>query len=332
MKFDNETISQHFLSQVEQRMNSFNVGAKNKNRRIYSFKVLDRDNYVVELERPGGVKISDNLTFDDLFTFYKGSEKLRKNLENSFGEYEDKISQLTGIIVDKVNNGCNGEDVSDVLVELLRVKFMNFLRNPYSIKKVLNSVGDLPNYYPVESKILEEFNLIDGSYKPHMDRLCNIFNVTYEEYIKWIKMLFLVLMRPKNSKENMLEEVVRNLLEDKQFKTMFMIFHYSGEHEDKKVCLSDRAWVDCIEHDDDHMGMDFNLTSNMFLRFGTASLKSLTPPGTPSHIVDSYLSRSKVIECIVIENNLDVLSAYNRNAVLQSYQRVFCGSSEIYGL
>lgn len=332
MKFDNETISQHFLSQVEQRMNSFNIGAKNKNRRIYSFKVIDRDNYTVELERPDGVKICDNLTFDDLFTFYKGSEKLRKNLENAFGEYESKISHLTNVIVNKVREGCNGEDVSDVLVELLRVKFMNFLRNPFSIKKVLNSVGDLSSYYPVERGLLKEFNLIDDSYKPHADRLCNFFNVTYEEYIKWIKILFLVLMRPGDMKENILEAVVRNLLEDKRLKTMFIIFHYTGEHDDKKVCLSDRSWVDCIEHDDDRMGMDFNLTSNMFLRFGTVSLESLMPPGTPSHIVDLFLSRPKDIECFVIENDLNILSSYNRNAVLQSYQKVFCGSSEIYGL
>lgn len=332
MKFDNGTISQHFLSQVEQRFNSFNLDAKNKNRKIFSFKVIDRDNYVVELEKPNGVKIIDNLTFDELFTFYKGSASQRKNLENAFGEYESKISKLTSIIIEKVGKGCNGDDISDVLVELLRVKVLNFLRNPFSIKKVLNSVGDLPDFYPVESELLKEFKLIDSSYKPHVERLCKIFNVTYDEYIKWIKILFLVLMRPIGSKANMLEEMVGNLLEDKNLKTMFIIFHYSGEHEDKRVCLSDRSWVDCLQNDADHMGMDFNLTSNMFLRFGTVSLKSLTPAGTPKHIVDMYMSRSKVVECFVIENDLDVLRDYNRNAVFQSFNRVFCGSSKIYGL
>lgn len=332
MKFENETISQHFLSQVEQRMNSFNLGAEKRNRKIYSFKVTDRDGYIVQLENPKGVKISSNLYFDDLFTFYKGAENIRKNLEGAFGEYESKILSLTNTLMEKINDNENGSDVSDLLVELLRVKFLNFLRNPFSIKKILNSVGDLPNHYPVQKNIFEEFRLIEGSYKPHVDRLCNLFNVTYEEYIKWIKMLFLVLMRPDGTSENMLEGLVRNLLENKDFKMMFIVFHYTGEHEDKKVCLSDRTWVDCIEDNADQMGMDFNLTSNAFLRFGAASIKKLTPPGTPQYVVDAAMARMKNIDCIVIENDLDALKSYNQNAVLQSYERVFCSSPNIYGL
>lgn len=330
MKFDNETVSQHFLSQVEQRMNAFNTNASRENMKIYSFKVIDRDNYIVSLEKQKGIKITTNLTVGDLFTFYKGSNNVRKNLEMQFRQYEDNISSLTNLLLEKTKE--QEKEITDVVSNLFLSKFMNFVRNPFSIKKVLNTFGDLPDYYPTEKEILKEFKLIDSSYKPHVDYLCNKFNVTYDEYIRWIKLLFLVLMRPNGSKENILEGTIKSLMENKEFVTGFRVYKYSGEHDDKKVCLSDRSWVDSLENNADQLSMDFNITSNVFLRFYSISIKKLAPSNAPQFLIDNFIKTPRVIECRVEENDLETLRSYNRNAVLQSYERVFCSSQNIYGL
>jgi hypothetical protein len=51
---ENDTRNQHFVTQGEQRLNALNPQADPRNQRIYSFAVVDRENYKLALECPIG--------------------------------------------------------------------------------------------------------------------------------------------------------------------------------------------------------------------------------------------------------------------------------------
>ena len=48
----NDTRNQHFLTRGEQQLNALNPQADPGNQRIYSFQVVDRENYTLALESP----------------------------------------------------------------------------------------------------------------------------------------------------------------------------------------------------------------------------------------------------------------------------------------
>ena len=74
----------------------------------------------------------------DLFSFDRvpGTD-LRANFEKLFQEYEGTIELNTRSTLYKICNG--NESVESEAKELLRSKLLNFFRNPFSVKKVLNS-------------------------------------------------------------------------------------------------------------------------------------------------------------------------------------------------
>lgn len=81
----NDTRNQHFLTQVEQRLNASNPQAERSNLRIYSFKLIDRTNYLLELENPNGKLIGKNLSLFDLFSFdVLDNTNLRLNFESMY--------------------------------------------------------------------------------------------------------------------------------------------------------------------------------------------------------------------------------------------------------
>ena len=69
---DNTTKDQHFISQVEQRLNALNPAARPENQRIYEFKVVDREQHVVELTDVRGKSIVSSLSIFDLFSWGGG--------------------------------------------------------------------------------------------------------------------------------------------------------------------------------------------------------------------------------------------------------------------
>src|SRR5215472_10811453 len=86
-----QTKNQHFVSQVEQRLNALNPGARPENQRIYEFEIVDRDQHQVRLVNPKGRLISNALSMFDLFSFDVADDGLRANLERVFGTYEARI-------------------------------------------------------------------------------------------------------------------------------------------------------------------------------------------------------------------------------------------------
>lgn len=77
--FNNETRNQHYVSQVEQKLNCIDASISRKKRRIYQFESLDRESQEYKLSDENGVKIEKNLSFDDLYSLEVFDNATRDN-------------------------------------------------------------------------------------------------------------------------------------------------------------------------------------------------------------------------------------------------------------
>jgi len=124
----NNTRNQHFVPQIEQRLNASNPDSASGKFRIYSFRITDRETYQIELESPRGHTITSTLTMLDLFSFdVPGGCPLRMNFETLFEKYETSIETHTKNLLQKLTNG--SADIKTELVDLFAAKLLNFVRN-----------------------------------------------------------------------------------------------------------------------------------------------------------------------------------------------------------
>ncbi|EPG2603423.1 hypothetical protein OQO75_003073, partial [Acinetobacter baumannii] len=186
--FNNETRNQHFISQVEQKLNCIDPTLPRERRRIYKFKIDDREELTFNLVNPLGVKIENNLSFNDLYTFDVFSDRTRNNFEAYFGKYEVNIEVFTNKILNKIdkNEAITIEEIKD----LIFCKMMNFIRNPFSIEKCLNIFGSLSTVSPTDTHALREFRKIKKENIHVSPDVLAQLNITEDKYIQWLKMIF----------------------------------------------------------------------------------------------------------------------------------------------
>ncbi|MFE8102025.1 hypothetical protein RBA71_11055 [Brenneria goodwinii] len=338
MSFKNQTKNQHFLSRVEQRLNAINLNTENGSMKIYSFSLLDRDEYKVELESRNGNKISSNLAYIDLYSFDFLDNGIRHNFEEAFGKYEEKVHASTLSFINKIDS--NNNDILDELNDVLAMKFLNFIRNPFNIKKVLNTFGALADYYPLNSKLRIEYDKIEKRNDKGVDRICQLFDVEKHQYFKWMRVIFLILMDSLNEGRNMLDDIIYQFITDKKQVTAVWVYKFTDENADKKVCLSDRSFVDLADPASGSLVMAFNLTANCFIKLAMIDVKNFLEknperPDTVENLMAILESTPKNIEIKLLLNDeyaLEALAHYNRTAILQCHKRVYCSSSNIYGL
>lgn len=152
----NVTRNQHFLTRAEQQLNAMNPQANARKLRIYSFKVVDRENYTLALESPSGRLIGSNLSLFDLFSFDVPSRSsVRHNFESLFHTYEANIEAHTKSLLAKLN--ARSSDIKAEIIDLLAAKLLNFVRNPFSIVKVLNSFPGLASYEPMNPALVADY-------------------------------------------------------------------------------------------------------------------------------------------------------------------------------
>ena len=333
MKFDivemnlkNETKNQHFLPQVEQRLNAFNPNAGITNQKVYSFDLIDRESCEIKLENSNGFKISNSLSLHDLFSFdVVDKNKFRYNFEDLFQQYEENIELNTKSLLDKLPN--TNSDIKKEILEIFVSKFLNFVRNPYSIKKVINSFPSLLNYHPTDPEAYKYFNQVLNGRKPHQEYLCKKLAITDEEYKKWLTIIFMLLYRFNHGEPNFMEDMVRRLYMNPKSFVKVLIYKY-----DNHTCLlSDRGYSIPVP-DEELMAFDFNLYSNAFIRYAFADIEKLAPKNAPKRIIELYKSMPKTVDVHCIVNDLEVLSKYNTNTVYQCFNNVYNSSTECYGL
>ncbi|MBP1682055.1 MAG: hypothetical protein H6Q35_2394 [Proteobacteria bacterium] len=319
------TINQHFVPQIEQRLNAINPSDNKKKQKIYSFSLIDRESYSIHLDSEEGSKIVKTLSLNDIFSFdVLDREPTRYNFEKLFYQYEANIKSNTESLISKLS--CPSADIKSEILNIFLSKFLNFVRNPYSIKKVLKTFASLKNKYPTNPLHHKNFERVLNGRKPHQSYLCKQLNISEEEYRDWLAMIFLSLSSFKENQPNFLEQMIKGYYEDPEIYIGVMIYTY----DDKTCLLSDRGYSFPFP-ENEHQAWDFNLYSHGFIRYAFID-EALTSKRTPQNIVEKYKAAPKSIKLHHIINDLSALEQYNKHVVSQCHQKVFNSSSECYGI
>jgi len=322
LNLKDKTKNQHFVSQVEQRLNAI----ESNSQKIYSFTLKDREALSVKLDSVKGKKIFATLSIHDLFSFdILGKEAERYNFEALFHKYESDIKVHTDSLLAKLPYA--GSDIRDEVISLFLSKFLNFVRNPYSIKKVLNTFPQLCNVHPTDPVHYANFRKVLDGRKPQQKYLCGQLNISEQEYVDWLSVIFLLLAPLEQSSTNFFEQMVRKMCLDTGLFTMVLIYTY----DDHSCLLSDKGYSIPLP-DKDHMVWDFNLYSKGFIRYAFGILDKLAPPNAPKELVEKYKSQPKSIDVHNIVNDLDTLRKYNQNVVYQCHSKVFSSTPVCFGL
>lgn len=309
----NETKRQHFISQAEQSLNASNPNAKPENMMVYKFEVVDRDDFQIELTNSKGVKIGSNLFDIDIYSFDILSKKERLNFESAFGKYEKDIPHLTNCLIAKLESR---QDVGTELLDIFAHKLLNIFRNPFCIKKTLNTLSEFLDYYPADLELLELYNRIDNGIQPHAASVSNRYNVSVVEYKKWLKILFWLTMASDGEHPDILEPIVKSIYRNSEVREVF-VQHYTN---DACVLFSDRGFSeDSVSGK--YETLEFNLTSKVFLIF------CLKPKG---ELLQGIIKENEMIKVSLIaeENNIEKLGLYNQNVIKHAKENVYSASTQ----
>ncbi|MBH0055923.1 hypothetical protein I6F65_03030 [Pseudoalteromonas sp. SWXJZ94C] len=104
-------------------------------------------------------------------------------------------------------------------------------------------------------------------------------------------------------------------------------FYYTNN----SCLLSDRGFCTPV-NDDRVLSFDFNISSNLFLRYLFLDVDDFAPVGTPSNIIELYKNMSKQISYDYEIDDLGTLSKYNRDVIYQCHNKFFNSTTTIYGL
>ncbi len=310
------TRNQHFLSQVEQRLNAIDP---NLNRpQIFQLEVSSRN--PVELGPAKSKAIANNLSMLDLFSFdVDKGQPFRQNFEALFNRYEQDVSALTKSLLAKVASGDNCVEVE--VKNLHAAKLLNFARNPFSIKEVLNTFGALGNCMPLRPDINDLFKKILLGRRKHQKYLCAALGITDSQYEQWLRMLFNLLIGWGPGSPPMLDQIVEQLFEAKDFAIGVMVSTYSSP----SCLLSDRGFSTNIDSNAAQCGFDFNLNAQAFIRYITISrLRPDIPAYIPQAAVDAYMSKRDPIRIYYAVDDVELLRSFNINVISQCHRHVYC--------
>ncbi|MGC2741852.1 MAG: hypothetical protein WA672_01600 [Candidatus Angelobacter sp.] len=315
---------------MEQRLNALNPRAAQHNQRIYSFTLVDRESLLLSLDSTHGMNISNNLAFRDLFSFdvIRGRAS-RYNLEAMFQQYEAVMEANTVDLLRKLGQG--SDDLKKEILEIFVAKFMNFLRNPYSVRKVLNTIGGVLRFHPAEPELLADYNAVLTGQKPHQSYLCARLGLSSEEYQAWLSALFMTLIRPAPGELNIMEGIVKQVFESPAGYPMVCVYRYEGEHADKRCLLSDRGYSTPLSQDQ-YLSFNFNLCSTAFITYVFTSIDAPTLATVPPAVMELYRTQPRNVRVVPFTNNLAALERYNQNVVYQCNHSVYSSSPSVYGL
>lgn len=321
----NETRNQHFVSRVEQKLNACNPGSASGKFRIYSYRILNRDVYQIELENPRGRQIESTLSMLDLFSFdIPSANRVRMNLESLFHKYEENIEVHTKGLLEKLDLG--NDDIKTEIIDLFAAKLLNFIRNPFCIEKVLNTFPGITSLEPTDPVLQATYHQIITGKKPQQTYLCDQLGISNKTYIDWLKLLFMLLMPVSDDQPNFFESMIKALFERRDLQAAAFVFQYDNDY----CLLSDRGFCQPIP-DGPHMSMSFNLCSNAFVDFCFADARQLVQGRAPDAILDQVHAdwikhRQLTLEVRNEKNNLEILRRYNRRAIEQCRDRVYFAS------
>jgi Helix-turn-helix domain of resolvase len=321
LMFANPTWNQHFLPQVDQKLNAINRAATKP--RIYAFSVADREHYKLALE--GRRLISSNLSITDLFTFDISSDdrRIRENFESLFATYETNVEIHINSLLAELAAG--NSDLKKEVIELFAEKLLNFARNPFCIEKVLNTFRTLPDFTPTDPLLLDAYNRIVTGNKPHQTYVCAQLGITEQMYQRWLRLLLMLLFRHREGFPNIFEDLLKTLVEE-QATYMGVVVQ---EFDNHTCLLSDRGFCHPIPTDE-HLIFSFNLCANAFVDYAFMDIRTQMK-GFPDTMIDRVIEdRMPHMKITHTKNNMAMLERYNKRVIDQCYQHVFSASRTVW--
>jgi len=300
----NKTKNQHFISKSEQKLNALDTD-KNK---IYRFEKLNERS----IKGFKCVSIKNNLSKDDLFTFKFENDKYRFNFEFFYVQYEQDIHKWTMQLLNKINQ--KQEDITDEIYQIFISKLMNFIRNPYNIKKVINTFNVTLNYIPTSEKYKEINEELKKMNEDDQQKICREFDVSLEEYRNWLLIILLTIGAKSEDGENLIYLLANRLFDPINMTIDIKIFKYSQ----KSVLLADRGFIELCR-DTDLFNFSINLTKRVFISYTFLA---------KNHNKDLENNLSfQPIDVDIIKDDFEMLNKYNSLVVNQSCRFFYCSDN-----
>ncbi|MEM4382414.1 MAG: hypothetical protein QXX19_09325 [Candidatus Caldarchaeum sp.] len=352
--FENPTRTQHFISQAEQRLN----GIPPDRNRIYQFEIIDRENHILKLVSKNGVSIRNNLAIEDLYSFDKSGE-LRKNFENLFQRYEQRIKSAVEALEEKLLKKSD-TDLGGLLYEIWLLKFLNIWRNPYGVKKCLNTFHMMTRFHPLDRYFLDCYRQIDNLQKSDLLEGFPDLDLSLKEYKEWLKVMLLLLMpnpkssaRPGNHPGNLFEQIAYDLLTDTSFiravKIQMLSESFAG-----RFLLNDRSYFYSSEPTDPNkLILNFNISDRIAMTFMIVNPQEIVnqditndpilkqyDPFTQNWLIQQSLA--EITQNIQLRpvfddkeepvfDDKEEVEQFNQGMIFQARRYVFCSQKEVIG-
>ncbi|MGG4603763.1 hypothetical protein ACLPHM_03105 [Paenalcaligenes sp. Me131] len=326
----NLTRNQHFISQAEQRRNCIDESRPKDIQRIYKFEIADRENGIVRLINPQGVKIKRNLSFDDLFSFDLTSLPLRKNLEGFFQKFEADLARAVDRLISESKVDSGGDVLKDAAERVFKAKFMGGIRNPYSIARTIDIFKGLVGFYPTDPLLQAHFSDIRAGKKPHLADVCSEFGVTSDQYCQWLEILFLALMCPPDGTKSILELSVERMIESEGHMCHVIVATFD-DVAGCRVSIPDTGYLQGTKAPNHNMFL-FNLSRSAFASFNVLNLSKQTLVTVPSRMKEQVKSFNIKFSAKHHHNDMRLLKNFNVLAAYQAHSHVFCADPQVFGV
>lgn len=320
----------HYISQVEQRLNAIDKSVSSENQRIFKFEVVDAESKIIKNLDLAGKKIEKNLAIKDLYALKMLEGGGQENLEAAFQVYENDIGELTKSLLEKIADP-NSTDFKVEILRLYLLKFLNSFRNPYSIKKTLHTLASLKGVVPGSAQLAENFSSIDDGRRSQVARICREYGVSEDEYIEWLKAIYLLILQPLDNGLNLLETMVKSLVENERLVKDITVFSYDNEGGGVGILLCDRGMVEG-NVDDGVLIQLFNLDANNFVSFMFIDVAAQQIVPVPPRYLEGIERLAKETKVSNPVNDMNMLAAYNRYCVWQAASHVYCSRVIVFGI
>lgn len=324
--FSNNTINQHYLSQADQRLNALNPDAPRKKKRIYEFKITDREKHSASLVSPRGIGTAEALADSDLFTFAVAEDGLsRENFEKVFERYERNTAALIKRVIQGKNLGMI--EANEDLLELFTAKMVSFLRNPFCVAKSVDTFGEFAKFHPADPALDAIYLRVLSGKKPQLEELSQRYGLTIEQYFLWLRILFMSLVPMDGGASNLFDAGCRAIFFKAGNRTVIQVHTYTSE----RCLLSDRS-ITSIDNMGGMTMLMFNLAANAFVVYGLVDCAARFGSPLPGLIARELQRQPNAILREYFSDNLDALEAFNQGTLYQAHSRVFCSDSRPYGI
>ena len=329
-KLKNNTRNQHYISQCEQKFNSINPENGRSQRKIYSFSIKNSESFDLILDDPFGTKIENNLSSKDLYTFKELDSENRYNFELFFKKYEDRLHNLTDSLIKKTREGIEAY-ISNELREIFALKLLNSFRIPYRIKATLEIIGLLSKHRPVDESSNNIYQKIEQNRNDYSKSIAEEFGVNEDEYVQWVKSLFILLCLDIKENKNILDLLIENVFTSKQIRVN--IDYYADKNSENYVVLPDTGYVKICANPTSLI-YQFNLSATILLSYIIQEVNmtefAQSEFNMPREYIQKIISQITNIHYQTRINNLETLSEFNKLAISQSHSKVFCKGKTIY--